>query len=119
MEAFATQRYIRVSTQKSGVILGLIRGRNVETAMQTLKFTPRPVAKTISKILASAIANAVNLDGSVDPDQLVVKEARVGAGPTLKRFLPRAQGRATPLLKRTCHITIIVSDEIKPSRGAR
>jgi large subunit ribosomal protein L22 len=119
MEARATQRYIRVSSRKTGQILGLIRGRNVETAMQTLRFTPRPVARTITKVLQSAIANATQLDGTVDVDKLVVKEARLGAGPTLKRFLPRAQGRATPLLKRTCHVTIIVSDEKKPSRGAR
>ncbi len=119
MEAHATQRYIRVSSRKTGQVLGLIRGRNVEMALQTLKFTPRPVARTVAKVLQSAIANAVQKDGSIDPDTLVVKEARLGAGPTLKRFLPRAQGRATPLLKRTCHVTIIVSDDMKPRKGAR
>jgi large subunit ribosomal protein L22 len=119
MEAYATQKYIRVSSRKTGQVLGLIRGRDVETALQTLRFTPRPVAKTISKLLQSAVSNAVQKDGTLDPERLVVKEARLGAGPTMKRFLPRAQGRATPLLKRTCHITIIVSDEVKASRGAR
>ncbi len=118
MQAHATQRYIRVSTRKAGQVLGLIRGRKVEIALQTLRFTPRPVAKTISKVLQSAISNAVQQDAKLDPDTLVVKEARLGAGPTLKRFLPRAQGRATPLKKRTCHVTIIVSDEVKAKRGA-
>jgi len=110
MEKSATARYVRITPRKAGQVLGLIRGQRVEVAQHILMFTPKNAARVILKVLKSAVANATNGDVKVDVDNLVVREAVVGAGPTLKRFLPRAQGRATPLLKRTCHITVVVGD---------
>jgi len=109
MEARATARYVRVSTRKTNQVLALVRGQDVESAMQLLTFTPKPVAKTVLKTLKSAVANAVVLESRLNPEDLYVKECLVGPAPIMKRFLPRAQGRATPILKRSCHITIIVS----------
>ena len=109
MEARATARYVRVSARKTNQVLDLVRGQNVESAIQLLTFTPKPVAKTVLKVLKSAVANAVVKEARLNPEDLVVKECLVGPAPIMKRFLPRAQGRATPILKRSCHITIIVS----------
>jgi large subunit ribosomal protein L22 len=108
MEARAVAKHVRVSPRKARQVIDEIRGQNVNSALNLLQFTPRYVAKTLNKLLKSAVANAVNMEGKVDVDSLFVKEAWVGPGPTLKRWLPRAQGRATPILKRTSHITIIV-----------
>jgi large subunit ribosomal protein L22 len=109
MEARAIARYVRVSTRKTNQVLGLVRGQNVESAMQLLAFTPKHVARTVLKTLKSAIANAIVLESRLNPEDLYVKECLVGPAPIMKRFLPRAQGRATPILKRSCHITIVVS----------
>lgn len=109
MEARATARYVRVSPRKTNQVLSLVRGQDVESAMQLLTFTPKPVAKTVLKVLKSAVANAVVIESRLNPEDLYVKECLVGPAPIMKRFLPRAQGRATPILKRSCHITIIVS----------
>jgi large subunit ribosomal protein L22 len=87
-----------------------IRGKRVEEALSVLEFTPRKGAKLVAKVLRSGIANAEN-NKSLDVDSLFVKRIEVGPGPTLKRFLPRAQGRATPLLKRTSHITIVLDQK--------
>lgn len=111
MEARATVRYVRITPRKANQILALIRGKDVEEAQNLLHFMPKNGAKIAEKLLKSAVANAVNkgdTDDRVKVNDLVVTRAVVGAGPTLKRFLPRAQGRATPLLKRTSHITIAV-----------
>ena len=110
MEKSATAKYVRITPRKVGQVLSLIRGQRVEAAQQILMFTPKNAARVIAKVLKSAIANAQNAEDRVDVDNLVVREAVVGAGPTLKRWLPRAQGRATPILKRTCHITVVVGD---------
>jgi large subunit ribosomal protein L22 len=111
MEARAIAKYVRITPRKVGQVLNLIRGQRVENAQQILMFTPKNAARVIAKVLKSAVANATNnTEERVDVDNLVVREAVVGAGPTLKRWLPRAQGRATPLLKRTCHITVVVGD---------
>ena len=111
MEARAIAKYVRITPRKVGQVLNLIRGQRVENAQQILMFTPKNAARVIAKVLKSAVANATNnTEQRVDVDSLVVREAVVGAGPTLKRWLPRAQGRATPLLKRTCHITVVVGD---------
>ena len=111
MEARAIARHVRVSPRKADRVLRLIRGLPVDRAEETLVLTTRPIARRIGKILKSAVSNAKVSQEKVDVDTLRVKTAIAGAGPTLKRFLPRAQGRATPILKRTSHITIIVGND--------
>ncbi len=114
MEARATARYVRGSTRKTNQVLDLVRGQGVESAIQLLSFTPKHVARTVLKVLKSAVANATVLEGRLNPEDLYVKECLCGPAPIMKRFLPRAQGRATPILKRSCHITIVVT----PRKGA-
>jgi large subunit ribosomal protein L22 len=111
MEAKAIARYVRVTPRKADQVLQLIRGKRVDHATEVLLFTPKHVARTIRKVLQSAVANAVAMEGKINVEHLHVKQAVAGAGPTMKRIMPRAQGRATPLLKRTSHITIIVEGE--------
>ena len=111
MEARAKAKHIRISPRKLRQVLGLIKGKQVEEAADTLRLTNRPVAKRVQKLLQSAIANAVDRHEDLDVDRLVVKNAVADPGPTMKRWLPRARGRATRLLKRSSHITITVSDE--------
>ena len=110
MEAKAIGRYVRISPQKLRLVCDQIRGKGVEEALSVLAFTPKKGAKIVAKVLRSGIANAEN-NKSLDVDSLIVKTIEVGPGPTLKRFLPRAQGRATPLAKRTSHITIILDEK--------
>ena len=124
MEAKAIARYVRVTPRKADQVLQLIRGKRVDLATEMLLFTPKHVARTIRKVLQSAVANAVATEGKINVESLHVKHATAHAGPTMKRILPRAQGRATPILKRTCHITIVVEGEAAPvqapqSRRAR
>ena len=111
MEAKAVAKYVRVTPRKADQVLQLIRGKRVDQVTEILDFTPKHVAKVIGKVLKSAVANAVAIEGKINIEHLRVKEAVAGAGPSLKRFLPRAQGRATPIIKRTSHITIIVEGE--------
>jgi len=112
MEARAIARYVRVSPRKADRVLRLIRGLPVDEAQEVLSFTTRPIARTIGKVLKSAVANATSKgEEKVSVEDLRIKTAVAGAGPTLKRYLPRAQGRATPLLKRSAHITIVVGNE--------
>ena len=108
MEATARVRFVRITPRKANQILALIRGKDVEAAQNILHFTPKNGARIAEKLLKSAVANAVNREGKVRVSDLVVQRAIVGAGPTMKRFLPRAQVRATPLLKRTSHLMITV-----------
>jgi len=108
MQAKAIQRYVRITPRKCNQVLDLIRGLPVEDAQTRLQFLPKNGARIIQKVLKSAVANALH-EGKVRVEELVVKEAIVGAGPTLKRWLPRAQGRATPLLKRTSHVSVTVA----------
>jgi large subunit ribosomal protein L22 len=113
--------YIRSSASKVRVVLNLIRGKDVRTADQILQFTDREAARLVRKVLASAVANAVNND-ELDADDLYVKACFADEGPTLKRFRPRARGRAGRINKRTCHITVIVatmSDEMLAVREAK
>ena len=119
MEARATARYVRVTPRKVNLVLDLVRGCAVEGAITTLSFSKRHVAKKIEKTVRSAVANAQQSDSGVDVDDLYVKEALVGPGPTMKRWLPRAQGRATPLWKRTSHITIVVGHKDLKGKKAR
>jgi large subunit ribosomal protein L22 len=103
----AQVRYVRVSAYKAREVLDLIRGLHVSDADQVLAFTERDIARVIRKALASAVANAQNNDQH-DPDTLKVVACYADEGPTLKRWRPRARGRATRIRKRTCHITVIV-----------
>jgi large subunit ribosomal protein L22 len=109
----ATAKYVRSSAYKARVVLDLIRGLDVQRADQVLQFTERGIAHDIRKVLASAVANASNPDNTgayiADPDELFVLACFADEGPTLRRFRPRARGRATRIRKRTCHITIVVA----------
>jgi large subunit ribosomal protein L22 len=107
MEAKATVRYVRVTPQKARRAVDLIRGHQVEEARRILRFSPLGASKMLEKALNSAVANAEQQPGIV-AQNLVVDRAWVDEGPTLKRFRPRAYGRATKVLKRTSHITLVV-----------
>ena len=104
----AEVRYVRVSAYKAREVLDLVRGKHVTEADEILQFTERDISNVIRKALASAVANAANNDGQ-DPETLFVSACFADEGPTLKRWRPRARGRATRIRKRTCHITVIVS----------
>jgi large subunit ribosomal protein L22 len=113
MEAVAKAKFIRITPKKAAQVLQMISGKDVETAQRILTFVPKKGARFAEKLLRSAVANAVDRDSKVDVADLYVSEASVGRGVIMKRWLPRAQGRATPILKRTSHITIKVA-----TRGA-
>ncbi len=104
----ATAKYVRTSASKIRVVLDLVRGLDVKSADQVLQLTERHTAIPVRKLLASAVANAVNNDNQ-DADELYIIACFADEGPTLKRFKPRARGRASRILKRTCHVTIIVA----------
>ncbi|MEJ6949578.1 50S ribosomal protein L22 [Natronospora cellulosivora (SeqCode)] len=112
MEAKAHAKYIRVSPRKARQVMDLIRGKNIGDAVAILKNTPRKASKLIEKVLHSAVSNAENNHDMI-ADELFIKEAYVNEGPTMKRWRPRAQGMASPIRKRTSHISIVVSDEKK------
>ena len=109
MEARAQARYVRVTPMKARRVIDLIRGMQAGDAQDVLRFAPQAASEPVGKVLASAIANATNNHG-MDARDLVVSEAFVDEGPTLKRIRPRAQGRAFRVGKRTSHITVILSD---------
>jgi large subunit ribosomal protein L22 len=111
MEVRSTYKYARISPFKVREVTREIQGLPVSAALDLLAFTPKKAAFLIGKTLKSAIANAEN-NANLKPDGLVVKEATVGEGPTLKRIMARARGSASRILKRTSHIRIILSDEI-------
>src|SRR5689334_25082999 len=105
--ARAVARHVRISPMKARRVVNLVRGLPAKEALTVLKFAPQAASEQVYKVLASAIANAENNE-RLDPDALLVSEAYVDEGPTLKRFRPRAQGRAYRIRKRTCHITVAV-----------
>jgi len=110
MEAKAVAKYVRISPRKVRQVVDLIRGKKVNEAMAILKFTPKISTEPVSKVLKSAIANAEhNLE--LSQDDLFVTKVYVDQGPTLKRIMPRAQGRADRIRKRTSHITVVVGDK--------
>jgi large subunit ribosomal protein L22 len=113
MEARAIQRTARQSPRKMRLVVDLIRGRAVNEAFAILKFSKKGAARQVSKVLLSAVANAreksLKTDERLDEDALYVKAAWVDEGPALKRFMPAAMGRATPIKKRTSHVTIAVA----------
>jgi len=108
----ATAKYVRSSASKARVVLDLIRGLDVKRADEVLQFTDRSIARDIRKVLASAVANATDADSGAyiaDADELFVLACFADEGPTLRRFRPRARGRATRIRKRTCHITVVLA----------
>lgn len=108
--AQATAKTVRIAARKVRLVIDLIRGKSVAEALAILKFTPRGASPVVTKVLNSAIANAEN-NFDLDRQDLVVSEAYVNEGPTLKRFRPRAKGSASPINKRTSHITVVVSEK--------
>jgi large subunit ribosomal protein L22 len=109
MEAKAIAKYVRMSPMKIGIVLDLIRGKNVNEAFAILQYTPKDAAVVVNKVLKSAVANAEN-NNDLDISKLYVSEAFAGAGPILKRFRPHAQGRAFRINKRTAHVTVVVKE---------
>jgi large subunit ribosomal protein L22 len=115
IEAHATAKYVRTSAQKAGLVLDLIRGRDVNHALATLRFARKGIAKDIEKVLRSAIANAQNKDGfSGDVDRLYVAACFANQGPSQKRIRPAPMGRAFRVVKRTAHLTVRVAE--RPGR---
>jgi large subunit ribosomal protein L22 len=110
MEVRAETKYLRISPQKVRKIIGAVKGKPVETAIETLKFMPQKSAALLGKTLQSAVANADQRE-DIDVDQLVVRNVLANEGPTLKRFRARARGRGTRILKRTTHLTVILAEE--------
>src|ERR1700757_38436 len=111
MEVRSTYKYARISPLKAREVTREIQGLPVSAALDLLTFTPKKAALLIGKTLKSAIANAEN-NANLKPDGLVVKEATIGEGPTLKRVMARARGSASRILKRTSHIRIVLTDDI-------
>ncbi|MDQ3433541.1 MAG: 50S ribosomal protein L22 [Actinomycetota bacterium] len=108
MEVRAKAKYVRIAPRKARLVMDHVRGKNVGDARALLKHTPRAAAGDIAKLLESAVANAEN-NFELDPDELKIARAFVDEGPTIKRFQPRALGRATPIKKRTSHMTITLT----------
>ena len=110
MEAKAVARDIRISPQKARLVADLIRGKDVETAINTLRFMPKKGARIIRKLVESALANA-GQNEAIDVDTLYIKTIFVDGGSMLKRIRPRAQGRACRILKRSSHITVVLDEQ--------
>ena len=110
MEARAKLSYVRLSPQKTRLIVDMVRGKGVQDALNALKFSPQKAAAVVSKLVSSAIANAEQ-KGVSDVDRLFVKTITVDQGPALKRFIPRAQGRATKIRKPTSHIVVVLDEK--------
>ena len=116
--AFAKASHVRVTPMKARRVIDLIRDMPAQQALSVLKFAPQAASEPIAKVLASAIANAEH-NFSLDPESLVISRAYVDEGPTMKRFRPRAQGRAYRINKRTSHITIEVESVDVPAKRGR
>lgn len=123
MEAKAQLRYLRVTPRKTRRVVNEIRGKSVKDARDLLRFAPQSVSRDIAKLLDSAVANAEYLADeygeSLQPADLKIIETYVDEGPTMKRFQPRAQGRAGQILKRTSHVTIVVGTDEDEEEGDR
>jgi large subunit ribosomal protein L22 len=109
-EAKAVARYIRIPARKVRLVVDLIRGKKVGEAVAILRHTPRSASPVLEKLLNSAVANAEH-NYQLDVNKLVITEAYVNEGPTLKRYQPRSQGRAFSIFKRSSHITLVVSEK--------
>ena len=116
--ARAVARHVRISPMKARRVVDLVRGLPAKEALTVLQFAPQAASEQVYKVLASAVANAENNE-RLDPDSLLVRAAYVDEGPTLKRFRPRAQGRAYRIRKRTCHITIEVESVVRGAARRR
>jgi large subunit ribosomal protein L22 len=115
VEARATARYVRTSAQKAGLVMDLIRGRDVNHALATLQFAKKGIARDIEKVLRSAIANAQNKEGfGGDVDRLFVTACYADQGPSQKRIRPAPMGRAFRVVKRTAHLTVKVAERPSP-----
>ena len=117
--AMAKARYVRVSPMKARRVVDMIRGLPATEALTVLKFAPQAASEQVYKVVASAMANAEHNAHLRDKDRLVVAQAFVDEGPTMKRFRPRAQGRAYRIRKRTSHITVVVESRESQKEGAR
>jgi large subunit ribosomal protein L22 len=109
MQVRATYRFMRLSPHKVRQVLDMIRGRHVDTALAILQFTPRAAARELSRLLKSAVANAEN-NYMLSREDLYVAAVTADGGPTLKRWQPRARGRADVIRKRTCHVTVVLDE---------
>ena len=114
MEAKAFARYIRMSPRKVRQVVDLIRGKSVEEAINLLHFTPKRSSLPVEKVLRSAVANAMNKEeaSKLDPEDLFVKKIWVDQAPTIHRYRPGPMGRANRIRKRSCHISVVVSDKL-------
>ena len=110
MEVTAKARYVRVSPRKARLVTDLVKGKKVEEALNILAFTKKAFAKTLTKVINSAVANAQQ-NNQMDVDTLMIKRIAIDGGPTLKRYIPRAMGRATMVRKRTSHITVVLDEK--------
>ena len=110
MDVKATAKTVRYTPRKVRLVLDLVRGKSVDEALAILQFTPNHAARAIYKVVKSAAANATH-NNQLDYDKLYVKACYADEGITLKRYMPRAKGSASQILKRTSHITVVVSDE--------
>lgn len=109
MEAKAVGKHIRISAQKARLVADVVRGMNADKAITTLRFMPKKGAVILRKIIESAVANA-SQDDQIDVDNLYIKKVYVDGGPSLKRIRPRAMGRATGIIKRSSHITVVLDE---------
>lgn len=109
MEARAVGKYIRISPQKARLVADVVRGMSVDQAITTLRFMPKKGAGILRKVIESAVANATQ-DDQTDVDNLYVKKILIDGGPSLKRIRPRAMGRATGIIKRSSHITVVLDE---------
>ena len=117
MEARAVRKHIRSSPRKMRTVINVVRGKRVPEALDILNFLPQKVTKIVKLTVLSAVHNLIDLnkDERIDEEQLVISEIRADSGPAFKRFRPVSRGRAHPILKRTCHLTVVISD---PSAGS-
>ena len=111
METSAKLKYVRIGPRKARLVADAVRGKMVEEALGALKFTPKKAARIIHQLLQSAVANATQ-NANLDVDTLYVKKIFVDEGPTLKRWRARAMGRATKIMKRTSHITLVLDEKL-------
>lgn len=110
MEAKSVARYVRIAPRKVRIVMDLIRGKNISDALAILRFTPKAASPILEKVLKSAVANAEH-NYDMDVNDLYISQAFADQGPTIKRFRPRAQGRASRINKKTSHITIVVAEK--------
>lgn len=109
MEAKAVAKYVRISSRKARLVMDQLRGRKVEEALNLLSFAPQKSAYLVKKLISSAVANAGE-NSEINVDTLFIKRIYADEGPTLRRFRPRAMGRATRIRKRTSHLTVILEE---------